>query len=83
MHVLYKSLSFGIAFTSLARAYKWPSPLLDDLDHYLFDQQGYNTGPVFSGGVPQCSHFFGSDLIGRQNAAEVCGSPQGTHSMLY
>jgi hypothetical protein len=72
MHALYRSLSFGLAATSLARAYKWPTPLIDELDHYLFDQQGYNTGAtVFQGGVPQCSHFFGSDLIGRQNAAEV------------
>ncbi|PVF94577.1 heme peroxidase [Serendipita vermifera] len=71
MHFLYKSLSFGLGASSLVRAYKWPNPLHDELDHYLFDQQGYNTGAtVFQGGIPQCSHFFGADTFGRQNAAE-------------
>lgn len=59
------------ALSQSSLAYKWPNPQIDELDHNLFDQIGYNANFIFDGGAPTCDHFFGGDRFGRQNAAEV------------
>ncbi|PVF93556.1 heme peroxidase [Serendipita vermifera] len=67
----YTILSFGIIFPSFVVAYKWPNPELDELDHQLFDQKGYNAMTSISQqGVANCSLFFQDGRRGRQNAAE-------------
>jgi hypothetical protein len=55
--------------TSLA--YKWPNPQIDEVDHYLYDQFGYQSTDIFNVGVPTCAEFFGIPTLGRQTAAEV------------
>lgn len=61
---LFKSLPVSLA-------YKWPNPQIDEVDHNLYDQFGYQGNVIFGAGVPTCDAFFGSTTAGRQTAAEV------------
>jgi hypothetical protein len=72
MLTLYSSLSVGIILPAFISAYKWPNPVIDELDHQLFNQRGYNAiNTIAQRGVADCSLFFEDGRRGRQNAAEV------------
>ncbi|PVF92323.1 heme peroxidase [Serendipita vermifera] len=70
MRNCYKTLSFGLACIVAVRAYNWPNPLFDAIDHHLFDQKGYKSSSTIFIGVPTCDDFFLDTTAGRQNAAE-------------
>jgi hypothetical protein len=72
MYSLYKTFSLRLAYLSFALAYRWPNPHIDEIDHHLFDQEGYNTnGNVIQLGIKTCNFFPRTETAGRQNTAEV------------
>ncbi|PVF94576.1 heme peroxidase [Serendipita vermifera] len=70
MRFSYKLALLVLSPLSFTFAYKWPNPLVDELDHQLFDQKGYNNNDTINQFIPTCK-FFISETSGRSNAAEA------------
>ena len=70
------TLLLGLSMS--AHAYVWPNPMLDTIEGYIYDQQGYNNGPFIGAGITPCSLFTFGTTANRSNAADwirtVCGS---------
>ena len=77
MRSSYLTLLTSACVTS---AYVWPSPKLEELDHFRWDQTGFNAQDFAEGGLTRfgdppsapCDLFFGdiTGKAGRSNAAD-------------
>jgi hypothetical protein len=70
--MVVSSIFVAAALSTFGSAYVWPNPQLDALEHYRFDQYGYNADDnAIPGGVTPCtSTFVFDDTPGRSNAAD-------------
>jgi hypothetical protein len=57
------------ALTSSA-TYTWPNYVMDELEHLLVDNGGFNDGGVKSAVTPCSNYVSGSQLAGRETAAQ-------------
>jgi hypothetical protein len=70
--MIVSSIFVAAALSTLGSAYIWPNPQLDALEHYRFDQYGYNADDNdFPVGLTPCNRSFVTDNTpGRSNAAD-------------
>jgi hypothetical protein len=67
--VLAALFAFTFALSTLA-TYTWPNHVMDELEHLLVDTGGFNDGGVKKAITPCTNYVSGSQLLGRETAAQ-------------